>query len=202
MSVLSDAGDAAGMSSAPLIPAPSTDQAMGAEASEERARSNGWPMAVPSSGHSAKPAGDADRHVQFSDDVTPDDGVWEEVREMSSSLQEPMRKGAVGFAWKQGQHVKRVPYFIVPDSWARDPAFVERGQYQTHARAHTRARAHPHTHKQACSVSACGKPEQSNELSPPPCSTVVDGLGLKMPNLVLNFNPIKQPISRWNKVSC
>ena len=36
VSVLSDAGDAAGMSSAPLIPAPSTDQAMGAEASEER----------------------------------------------------------------------------------------------------------------------------------------------------------------------
>ena len=47
----------------------------------------------------------------------------------------------------------QVQYFIVPDAWASDPAFVDR---------------------------------------------VVEGMGLKLPNMVLNFNPIKQPISRYN----
>ena len=28
---------------------------------------------------------------------------------------------------------------------------------------------------------------------------VVQGMNLTMPNMVLNFNPVKEPISRWNK---
>ena len=90
----------------------------------------------------------------MSSEITPEAGIWEEVKEVTSSMQEPMRKGGVCFAWNQRQHTKRVPYFIVPDAWARDPAFVDR---------------------------------------------VADGLGLEVPNMLVNFNPIKQPISRWNK---
>ena len=91
------------------------------------------------------------------EETPEEDGLWEEVKEVSSNTQEPMRKGTINFAWNQRLHYQRVPYFIVPDAWAKDQAFLER---------------------------------------------VVDGVGLTMPNMIVNFNPIKQPISRWNKAAC
>ena len=97
------------------------------------------------------------KHVQWGDAKTPEDGLWEEVKEVSSNTQEPMRKGTISFAWNQRQHYQMVPYFIVPDAWAKDPAFLER---------------------------------------------VIDGVGLTMPNMIVNFNPIKHPVSRWNKAAC
>ena len=48
--------------------------------------------------------------------------------------------------------MKRVPYWIVPDAWAKDPAFVDR---------------------------------------------VIEGMKLATPNMVLNFNPVLQPITRY-----
>ena len=45
----------------------------------------------------------------------------------SCSMQEKMRHGGLRFSWSQGQHTKKVPYWIVPDSWAKDPAFLDRG---------------------------------------------------------------------------
>lgn len=88
------------------------------------------------------------------DGETPEDGIWEEVHETRGSLAEPMRTGGICFSWECGRHLQKVPYFVVPDAWAKDPALVER---------------------------------------------VAEGMKLKVPNMVVNFNPIKQPISRWNK---
>ena len=36
-----------------------------------------------------------------------------------------MRLGGIVFSWEEGQHLKRVPYFIVPDGWAKEPSFVD-----------------------------------------------------------------------------
>jgi hypothetical protein len=57
---------------------------------------------------------------------TPEDGIWEEVHEARGSLSEHMRTGGICFSWECGRNLKKVPYFIVPDAWAKDPALVER----------------------------------------------------------------------------
>ena len=47
------------------------------------------------------------------------------MQEATQSNSEKMRQGGIVFSWDEGKHLKRVPYFIVPDSWAKDAAFVD-----------------------------------------------------------------------------
>ena len=52
--------------------------------------------------------------------------LHEEVAEEPGHVTDSMRQGAIQFSWDFGRNLKKVPYVIVPDAWANDPAYIER----------------------------------------------------------------------------
>ena len=52
-------------------------------------------------------------------------GLHVEVQARDQVSNERMRLGGIVFSWEEGQHLKRVPYFIVPDGWAKESSFVD-----------------------------------------------------------------------------
>ena len=52
-------------------------------------------------------------------------GLHIEVQARDQASNERMRLGGIVFSWEEGQHLKRVPYFIVPDGWAKESSFVD-----------------------------------------------------------------------------